>query len=45
LSFEHVSTPEDEEEELDFEKDDLDESFIRHFYKNKNQVQIQYQED
>jgi polysaccharide biosynthesis protein PslE len=45
LSFDHVSAPVDEEEELDFERDDLDESFIRHFYKNKNQVQVQYQED
>lgn len=32
-----------EEDELDIEEDVLDESFIRHFYKNK--VQVQYQED
>lgn len=42
LSFEAVSEP-IAEDELELGKDDLDEHFIRNFYKNK--IQVQYQED
>ncbi len=41
-NFDPIIIPVDEEES-ELEKDDLDESFIRHFYNGK--VQIQYQED